>query len=729
MKLTAFRIQNYRSIVDTTWRNLSSDNITGLIGQNESGKSSILEALLSFSTGEIIEDILRSDSSLPTVSCAFELDEGILNSITLELDIPPAIIDFLKKNTTMELTRRWKSLTESDVTISRGELKELYNDHEKAIEEGRASALKLKEEILKEHGLLLTESEKVNNIENGDDLTIAKTEKITKKLQDISLKIEAITKWDAAEQALKEISKELELSSGKLVEAKSKLGSAITPEEKKAIQSEISTARKNNGKHQLSFENATEEAKDGLKIFLEVSKGGELNPAIEKIARGKEARKTFGSIDKLTAYFQGKLPVFELFRDYSSLLPNSIDTQDIVDGNSSVEGYSGVKNFLRVAKLGADMFKGISDRIIRQKIENLNDDLTVEFQEFWTQRVGKHNKIKIEFELRNHPETLKEKAGKEFLTFYIKDGREKLYPKQRSAGVRWFLSFYLQLKAIHTEESPNGRVLLIDEPGGCLHAKAQEDVLRIFNDISNRIQIIYTTHSPYLLKVENIHHLLAVQRDTEDEKSDTKVLTSHELGAASSDTLSPLYTIMGVSFAHQQVIMKKNNVLLEEVSAFYYLRAFFKLCDSTQEVFFLPATGCSNIPQLANLFLGWGIDFIVALDDEPKAREVYKKLKADLFGNDEKEAIKKLLKLKPGPGIEDVFTRTDFKKFVLKDETVDIKTTNSDYMKNFSKGVTALTFFLSVKNGNVAFNDLNKGTRDDILFIVDKITSLLNPVS
>ena len=48
MKLTAFRIKNFRSIVDTGWQNLSPDNITCLIGQNESGKTSVLEALEGF---------------------------------------------------------------------------------------------------------------------------------------------------------------------------------------------------------------------------------------------------------------------------------------------------------------------------------------------------------------------------------------------------------------------------------------------------------------------------------------------------------------------------------------------------------------------------------------------------------------------------------------------------------------------------------------------------------
>ena len=43
MKLTRFRIKNFRSIEDSTW--VDVNNITNIIGVNESGKSNILLAL------------------------------------------------------------------------------------------------------------------------------------------------------------------------------------------------------------------------------------------------------------------------------------------------------------------------------------------------------------------------------------------------------------------------------------------------------------------------------------------------------------------------------------------------------------------------------------------------------------------------------------------------------------------------------------------------------------
>ena len=51
MKLVAFRIKNFRSIKDTGWHELAYDNITCLIGQNESGKTSVLEGSIGFQFG------------------------------------------------------------------------------------------------------------------------------------------------------------------------------------------------------------------------------------------------------------------------------------------------------------------------------------------------------------------------------------------------------------------------------------------------------------------------------------------------------------------------------------------------------------------------------------------------------------------------------------------------------------------------------------------------------
>ena len=129
MKLKAFRIRNFRSIVDTGWQNISPDNITCLIGQNESGKTSVLEGLKVFYSGIISEDVLRSDLSLPEVSCRFDIPEGWLIKIT---DNPGTELkELLSGLTHLELTRSWIADLSSVINVS-GEISQYLDSLEDA---------------------------------------------------------------------------------------------------------------------------------------------------------------------------------------------------------------------------------------------------------------------------------------------------------------------------------------------------------------------------------------------------------------------------------------------------------------------------------------------------------------------------------------------------------------------------------------------------------------------
>jgi len=65
MKLTKFRIYNYKSIIDSGYCTLAAD-LTILIGKNESGKSSILEALrdLDKNVNEFSPDVYPLDGRI-----------------------------------------------------------------------------------------------------------------------------------------------------------------------------------------------------------------------------------------------------------------------------------------------------------------------------------------------------------------------------------------------------------------------------------------------------------------------------------------------------------------------------------------------------------------------------------------------------------------------------------------------------------------------------------------
>lgn len=77
MKLKSFQIKNYKSIQDTGEVKLDTGRIAIFAGQNESGKSAMLEALDAFEQGSFHEDSIPFDSneSDQEVSCTYQIED------------------------------------------------------------------------------------------------------------------------------------------------------------------------------------------------------------------------------------------------------------------------------------------------------------------------------------------------------------------------------------------------------------------------------------------------------------------------------------------------------------------------------------------------------------------------------------------------------------------------------------------------------------------------------
>ncbi len=440
--------------------------------------------------------------------------------------------------------------------------------------------------------------------------------------------------------------------------------------------------------------------------------GKRLKDAEQEALRENETESNYASAEELGASVFNHIPMFEFFEDFSSLLPNKIDLDDLLNENIHAEGYKAARNFLYVAGLNADFFREKNHRILKQKIENLNSEITIDFQDYWRQSVGKDDKIRINFELEHYDNSQPEKSGKPYLEFWVKDKQERLYPKQRSRGVRWFLSFYLELKATAKANSVD-RVMLIDEPGLSLHARAQEDVLKVFEDLRSNLQIIYCTHSPNLIDLKKLYRIIAVQRAKEsDEKSETIVLDARSLNEASSDTLSPIYALMGTRLNDRQFIFPKNNLIVEDAVTFHYMEAVSKLAGYDGLSHFIPASGAEHIIDMVSILFGWKIDFGILLMDNTINNQVVETMRLTTFFPDQKESSEKFIMCQGFPLIEDLFSTIDFKRFILK-QRVGITVKNSEYIQtnNLSRIILVSDFCSRILRESISFKDFDDETR------------------
>src|SRR5215475_11098519 len=97
MRLKSFRIQKYKTIRDTGWVEVRP-GVTALIGVNEAGKSSVLQALWKFknvanATYDMLYDYPRdlysrereTGKNTNVIEVTFELDDGDNDAYTAEV--------------------------------------------------------------------------------------------------------------------------------------------------------------------------------------------------------------------------------------------------------------------------------------------------------------------------------------------------------------------------------------------------------------------------------------------------------------------------------------------------------------------------------------------------------------------------------------------------------------------------------------------------------------------
>ncbi|MBN2611154.1 MAG: AAA family ATPase [Bacteroidales bacterium] len=774
MKLKAFRIRNFRSIVDSGWNYLAYDNITALIGQNESGKTSVLEALYSFYNGKISDDILRSDMTFPIVNCTFILEGEKLADLFNSAEIPEPIREKFLGKEELTLIREWKADRSSIISIGDEDILEYYLKKE---EEKRSFELVVQNEItelinradtiISEMQLAEQEQLDARNEMNHWQLQLENVKRTLKKARNADTRSNLENEYDTIQKTY--IQKEQQFAAKqKKFEEKKQLTQEISEKvtvAKKCLDAIENTRTALNdldylGKQLKEAEHIYEiftnekEKKNALqkleklhgeyhrirKIYSECQEKEILQKLLtDKVFKGQNYKaaeaealteiqndKKILSPEDFGTILLKYIPVFDFFEDFSSLLPNKIDLEDILLENEHTEGFKAVKNFLVIAGLTSDFFREKNHRILKQKIENLNGEITIDFQDYWRQNVGKDNKIRLNFELEHYDYTEPEKSGKPYLEFWIKDRQERLYPKQRSRGVRWFLSFYLELKATSIQNSVK-RILLIDEPGLSLHARAQEDVLKVFEDLKGSMQIVYCTHSPHLVDVNKLYRVLAVQRaDENDENSESVILDSKSLPEASTDTLSPIYSLMGAKVNEQQFIQQKNNIIVQDTVTYFFLQAMSEIFNLNKSVHFIPASGINGIQTLANILTGWRLDFYILLFGNGELKKAAEDIRNSHFLSDPKSADKKIKVFDDIASVENLFSTIDFKRYILQ-KRVGITESNSDYIitNELSRTLLASGFISHIKEHNISFEDFDEDTRRNFSELFNAIQSMI----
>jgi len=180
----------------------------------------------------------------------------------------------------------------------------------------------------------------------------------------------------------------------------------------------------------------------------------------------------------------------------------------------------------------------------------------------------------------------------------------------RSRGFVWFFSFLAWFDQQQRKNEP--LILLLDEPGLFLHGRAQADLLRyIEEELKDNHQVVYTTHSPFMVDPTRFERVRIVQDKSMDSdqplpknEDGTKVIT--EVLEATEDSLFPLQGALGYDI-YQTLFVGPNSLVVEGVSDLLIIQTVSALLDSrgreklSEKWTITPVGGSEKVPTFVAL--------------------------------------------------------------------------------------------------------------------------------
>lgn len=213
----------------------------------------------------------------------------------------------------------------------------------------------------------------------------------------------------------------------------------------------------------------------------------------------------------------------------------------------------------------------------------------------------------------------------------------------RSRGLQWFFSFFLVF-LVETKEGHSNTILLLDEPGLSLHPIAQYDLAKFFRKLSEDNQLLYTSHSPFLVDMDNLANVKAVYVDSETGR--TKVssnLRYNEVDAEKS--IYPVHAALGLSVS-DTLLLGCNPVLVEGVSDQIYLSLIKRFLISkgklrfTKEFVFIPTGGVKGMSPVSKIVSSREDSLpYVLLDSDRAGKDYQKQLKSGRYKHESDKII------------------------------------------------------------------------------------------
>jgi predicted ATP-dependent endonuclease of OLD family len=314
----------------------------------------------------------------------------------------------------------------------------------------------------------------------------------------------------------------------------------------------------------------------------------------------------------------------------------------------------------------------ISHQIQEPWNKKINLAQTVSFKEVRLEYLNINNAICFEFKV-------------------ISENGSNFAVNERSKGFKWFFSFVM-LTTFRMSRNAN-TLFLLDEPASNLHASVQEEITQLIIELTNQCQVIYTTHSPYMLDPLYIRNVFLMINEGESDFTPPTIRMYKAQNWISNSKrdlhMRPILDFL--YFSYPRIVPNNDSVFVEGYGDYLHLTFWTLLVKSNDapSLNFIPFTGAGTMRTHINYLKTQNYKVKILLDDDKNGQDA-KQNYIDEFCLDKKDIllhtdINKGVKL-----IEDFYTAKDkdniFKvntiKNQQKNEKDKLKTAVCEILKN-----------------------------------------------
>lgn len=207
---------------------------------------------------------------------------------------------------------------------------------------------------------------------------------------------------------------------------------------------------------------------------------------------------------------------------------------------------------------------------------------------------------------------------------------------RRAEGFKWTFSFIVNFAAETQRAELKEAILLLDEPARNLHPTQQMGISDLLKNLAGSNQVLYATHSPFMIFDYTPGNLLVVELDRRRHLS----RIFYEYWDADDKTLTPI--LYGLSRGQVESMVDREIgtnsrpiIIVETISDSMYLNAFDKFLEdpniSMNPLNIIAAYNKNSVLPLAIFYKKHGYNTFILLDDSDESKQIHAQLATNGF--------------------------------------------------------------------------------------------------